>query len=75
MLVHDTFSWGSRRFDLSQSDLRLAATLDAYAAWWREQELTPSQDEQFDLASGLHEDTLAKAAGALGQTLPGRCYR
>ena len=45
--------------------------LDAYAALWREQDLTPSEDEQFDLASGLHEDTLAKAAGTLGQTLAG----
>ena len=71
VLVHDTFSWGSRRFDLSHPTPRLAATLDAYAAWWREQELTPSPDEQFDLASGLHEDTLAKAAGTLGQTLAG----
>ena len=66
VLVHDTFSWGSRRFDLSQPTPRLAATLGAYAAWWREQGLTLSPDEQFDLASGLHEDTLAKAAGTLG---------
>ena len=45
--------------------------LDAYAALWREQALTPSEDEQFDLASSLHEETLAKAAGALGQTFAG----
>ena len=32
VLVHDTFSWGSRRFDLSHPSPRLAATLDAYAA-------------------------------------------
>ena len=31
----------------------------------------PTDDERFDLASGLHEDTLAKAAGALGQTFAG----
>ena len=71
VLVHDTFSWGSRRFDLSHPTPRLAATLGAYAALWREQKLTPSPDEQFDLASGLHEDTLAKAAGVLGQTFAG----
>ena len=71
VLVHDTFSWGSRRFDLSHPTPRLAATLGAYAALWREQGLTRSPDEQFDLASGLHEDTLAKAAGALGQTFAG----
>ena len=71
VLVHDTFSWGSRRFDLSDPTPRLAATLEAYAARWREQGLAPGVDEQFDLASGLHEDTLAKAAGALGQTFAG----
>ena len=47
------------------------ALLEAYAALWREQGLTPSADEQFDLASSLHEDTIAKAAGALGQTFAG----
>jgi dienelactone hydrolase len=71
VLVHDTFSWGSRRFDLSHPTPRLAGTLAAYAALWREQHYAPSPDEWFDLASSLHEDTLAKAAGTLGQTLAG----
>jgi dienelactone hydrolase len=71
VLVHDTFSWGSRRFDLSQPTPRLAGVLEAYAALWRERGLSPSKDEQFDLASSLHEDTVAKAAGALGQTFAG----
>ena len=71
VLVHDTFSWGSRRFDLSRPTPRLAGTLEAYRALWREQGLTFSPDEQFDLASGLHEDTIAKAAGVLGQTFAG----
>jgi dienelactone hydrolase len=71
VLVHDTFSWGSRRFDLSQPTPRLASVLEAYAALWREQGITPSADEQFDLASSLHEDTIAKAAGVLGQTFAG----
>ena len=71
VLVHDTFSWGSRRFDLSRPTPRLANLLEAYAALWREQGLNPSTDEQFDRASSLHEDTIAKAAGALGQTFAG----
>jgi dienelactone hydrolase len=71
VLVHDTFSWGSRRFDLSRPSPRLAGTLAAYAALWREQHHVPSPDEWFDLASSLHEDTLAKTAGTLGQTLAG----
>ena len=71
VLVHDTFSWGSRRFDLSHPTPRLAALLEAHEALWRQQGVSPTSDEEFDVASGLHEDTLAKAAGALGQTFAG----
>ena len=71
VLVHDTFSWGSRRFDLSRPTPRLAALLAAQNALWQQQGVCPTEDERFDLASALHEDTLAKAAGALGQTFAG----
>jgi dienelactone hydrolase len=71
VLVHDTFSWGSRRFDLSRPTPRLAARVAAQEALWQQQGVRPSDDERFDFASGLHEDTLAKAAGALGQTFAG----
>ena len=71
VLVHDTFSWGSRRFDLSRPTPRLAALMEAQDALWRQQGSSPTEEERFDLASGLHEDTLAKAAGALGQTFAG----
>jgi dienelactone hydrolase len=71
VLVHDTFSWASRRFDLSRPTPRLAALLEAQNALWQQQGVRPSEDERFDFASGLHEDTLAKAAGALGQTFAG----
>jgi dienelactone hydrolase len=71
VLVHDTFSWGSRRFDLSRPTPRLATRLAAQEALWRQHGEQPSDDERFDFASGLHEDTVAKAAGALGQTFAG----
>jgi dienelactone hydrolase len=71
VLVHDTFSWASRRFDLSRPTPRLAALLEAQSALWQQQGIRPTDDERFDLASALHEDTLAKAAGALGQTFAG----
>jgi dienelactone hydrolase len=71
VLVHDTFSWGSRRFDLSRPTPRLAALLAAQNSLWQQQGLSPTDDERFDFASGLHEDTLAKAAGTLGQTFAG----
>ena len=71
VLVHDTFSWGSRRFDLSRPTPRLAALLEAQEALWRQQGTRPTEEERFDVVSGWHEDTLAKAAGALGQTFAG----
>ena len=71
VLVHDTFSWGSRRFDLSRPTPRLAAQLAAHEALWRALDVPPDADERFDVLSNLHEDTLAKAAGVLGQTFAG----
>jgi dienelactone hydrolase len=71
VLVHDTFSWDSRRFDLSRPTPRLAALIEAQDALWGQQGLSPTEEERFDLASGLHEETLAKAAGALGETFAG----
>jgi dienelactone hydrolase len=71
VLVHDTFSWASRRFDLSRPTPRLAALAEAQDALWRQQGLCATDDERFDFLSRLHEDTVAKAAGALGQTFAG----
>jgi dienelactone hydrolase len=71
VLVHDAFSWGSRRFDLSRPTPRLAALARAQDALWAQQGVVPTAAERFDHLSGLHEDTLAKAAGALGQTFAG----
>lgn len=71
VLVHDAFSWGSRRFDLRRPTPRLGARLAAQEARWRELGMVPDDDERFDALSDLHEDTLAKAAGVLGQTFAG----
>ena len=70
VLVHDTFSWASRRFDLRVRRL-------GWPHCWRPKRplaaagIRPTEDERFDTASALHEDTVAKAAGALGQTFAG----
>jgi dienelactone hydrolase len=71
VLVHDTFSWASRRFDLSRPTPRLAGLVEAQEALWRQQGVRPTVDERFDFVSRLHEDTVAKAAGTLGQTFAG----
>ncbi|MBP2415189.1 acetylxylan esterase [Microlunatus capsulatus] len=71
VLVHDAFSWGSRRFDLRRPTARLAAALAAHEARWAALAVPPDADERADVAADLHEDTLAKAAGVLGQTFAG----
>ncbi len=71
VLAHDAFSWDSRRFDLRRPPPKLAATLRAHQAWWREQGHRPTPEEEFDLISGAHEELLAKTAGLLGQTFAG----
>lgn len=71
VLAHDTFSWGSRRFDLDMPTARYATTIEAYEALWRGRGRIPSEPERIDLLSGLHEDSIAKAAGVLGQTFAG----
>ncbi|EZP29183.1 hypothetical protein [Microbacterium oleivorans] len=71
VLAHDTFSWGSRAFDLSHPTPRLAGLIAAREALWREEGVTPTEAERFDAVSSLHEDSLAKAAGMLGTSLAG----
>ena len=72
VLVHDTFSWGSRRFDLSQPTPRLAGTLEAYPALCREHGSDPQSGRA--VRPGLRvfmRTRIAKAAGTLGQTFAG----
>lgn len=71
VLAHDTFSWGSRAFDFRNPTPRLAHAFAAQEALWRETGVVPTAMERFDAISGLHEDSLAKAAGAIGTTLAG----
>ncbi|MBT2532368.1 acetylxylan esterase [Arthrobacter sp. ISL-48] len=71
VLAHDTFAWGSRRFDLSVPPWRTASALEARNSQWREDGVVPSDAELYNAAAGFHEDTVAKAAGLLGTSLAG----
>ncbi|TQJ38310.1 acetyl xylan esterase AXE1 [Arthrobacter sp. SLBN-112] len=71
VLAHDTFAWGSRRFDLSTPPWRIASATAARQAQWREDGVVPSDADQYNAAAGFHEDTVAKAAGLLGTSLAG----
>lgn len=71
VLAHDTFAWGSRRFDLSTPPWRTASALEARQAQWREDGVVPSDADVYNAAAGFHEETVAKAAGLLGSSLAG----
>jgi dienelactone hydrolase len=71
VLAHDTFAWGSRRFDLSTPPWRTAAALEARRAQWRQDGVVPSDADDYNAAAGFHEDTVAKTAGLLGTSLAG----
>lgn len=71
VLAHDTFSWGSRRFDLGTPPRRTSAVVEGRKALWREAGVVPSEAEQYDAAAAAHEDTVAKAAGLLGTSFAG----
>lgn len=71
VLAHDTFAWGSRRFDLSSAPWRTAAAAAAQHAQWREDGVVPSAADEYNATAGFHEDTVAKAAGLLGTSLAG----
>jgi dienelactone hydrolase len=71
VLAHDTFAWGSRRFDLSVPPWRTASALEARQAQWREDGVVPSDAEVYNTAAGFHEETVAKTAGLLGTSLAG----
>ncbi|AUZ35861.1 acetylesterase [Arthrobacter sp. PGP41] len=71
VLAHDTFGWGSRRFDLSVPPRRTAAALEARQAQWRQDGVVPSGADVYNAAAGFHEETLARTAGLLGTSLAG----
>jgi dienelactone hydrolase len=71
VLAHDTFSWGSRRFELSAPPWRTSAVVEGRKAQWREAGVVPSEADLYDAAAAAHEDTVAKAAGVLGTSYAG----
>lgn len=71
VLAHDSFAWGSRRFDLSTPPWRTASALEARRAQWREDGVVPSDADDYNAAAGFHEDTVAKTAGLLGSSIAG----
>jgi len=71
VLAHDTFAWGSRRFNLDVPPWRTASALEARQAQWREDGVAPSEADVYNAAAGFHEETVAKTAGLLGTSLAG----
>lgn len=71
VLVHDSFSWGSRRFSLDPLPARVADGVAARQALWREEGVHPTPAMEYNAAAALHEHTVAKTAGLLGTSYAG----
>lgn len=71
VLVHDSFSWGSRRFPLDPPPVRIAEGLAARQALWRQEGIRPTPVMEYNAAAALHEHTIAKTAGLLGTSYAG----
>lgn len=66
VLVHDSFSWGSRKFVLDPPPARVSDGLAAQRSSWREERVSPTPEMEYNAAAALHEHTIAKTAGLLG---------
>lgn len=71
VLVHDSFTWGSRRFVLDPPPARAAEGMAARRALWREEGVQPTPAMEYNAAAALHEHTVAKIAGLLGTSYAG----
>jgi len=71
VLVHDTFSWGSRRFPLTHPSAKWAPWLASREAAWAAAGVAVTPALRYDARAQLHEETLAKVAGVLGTTFTG----
>ena len=71
VLVHDAFSWGSRRFPLTRPSPKWAPWLAALEADRAARGVEVGPAQRYDAHAQLHEETLAKAAGVLGTTFAG----
>lgn len=71
VLVHDAFSWGTRRFTLDPAPPRTHDAVLARKAQWERDGVQPTAEALYNAAAADHENTLAKAAGLLGTTYSG----
>ncbi|WNB84537.1 acetylesterase [Cellulomonas sp. ATA003] len=71
VLVHDTFAWGSRRFDLDPLPISLRGPMSWAEAAWAADGVAPDDHMRYDTAAGLHEHVVAKTAGTLGTSFAG----
>lgn len=71
VLVHDAFSWGSRRFNLTPAPGRAADALRAATALWASEGVQASPELRYNTLAAQHENTVAKAAALLGTSYAG----
>ncbi|WP_188037643.1 acetylesterase, partial [Actinotalea sp. JY-7885] len=71
VLAHDTFAWGSRRFDLDPLPVSLRGPVRGAELAWAADGVVPDDEQRYDAAAAAHEHVVAKTAGTLGTSFAG----
>lgn len=71
VLVHDTFLWGSRRFDLATMESAVGRMADADIARSAAAQAIPEEVVRYNATAGVHEHLVSKYCNLLGTTLAG----
>jgi dienelactone hydrolase len=71
VLVHDTFLWGSRRFDLATMEKAVGRLPDADIARSAAAQGIPKEVARYNATTGVHEHLVSKYCNLLGTTLAG----
>ncbi len=75
VLVHDTFLWGSRRFQWEEMPEQVHITADAILAKYPPEDGTPLEIARYHIAADEHEHVVAKYLNLLGTCLAGAVSR
>jgi dienelactone hydrolase len=75
VLIHDTFLWGSRRFQWDELPQQVRDTADALIAQNSPPDGTPFEVARYHLAANQHEHIVAKYLNLLGTCLGGAVSR
>jgi dienelactone hydrolase len=71
VLVHDTFTWGSRRFPLEVIPEKTRLRAESYQAWGFQDDWPQQEIVFYNAAACIHEESIEKVCTTLGTSFAG----